>query len=143
MAFYLHFLPTIFLFTVRYSNENVLNVDPSEQRKLEEEKPSCGEQLSQEAAHLFREVCECGKRTFLYTSRKSSEESFEKLLSSAPKNQPIPDTLTDERRMEKLSTMFIIVVTIFAIFFLFWVRNFDFKMRSASLHFQADEKTFS
>ena len=124
--------------SVRYSIENALKFDENENedniKLLEEEKPSCGEQLSQEAAHLFREVCECGKRTFLTRSRSPSEDSLEKLLNSTTKN-----SLTDasisvnqsvENRMDQLCTIFIILVTIFTIFILFWIRNFDLIMRS-------------
>ena len=101
-------------------------------KPLKDNNPIYGKLFTEEAAHLFREACECG-RMKLWTKRKSSnQDSQEQRLSYPTKNSFGFDTPSTENSQEKLSSIIIIIVTVFTILFLFWIRNIDMIMKSDS-----------
>ena len=121
---------------MRKSIANIVNSLPEEKNEdtvitLKENKPSCGKRLTEYAAHLFREVCDCG-RMKLWTKRKTSNQGcqdHQKLLNSATENSLVFDTPSTENRPDKLGSIIIIIVTVFTILFLFWIKNSDMIMK--------------
>ena len=82
---------------------------------------------SKEAAHLYREVCECGKRRF-WTKKSADQDDFQSLLTSSPRTSPDPPL--NEDRLDKLCTIFLVLVTIIIILFLFFFRNSDLLLQT-------------
>ena len=116
------------------SIENILTSDHLEKNEeiakpLKENNPGYGKLFTEEAAHLFREACECG-RMKLWTKGKSANQ--EPLLSHPTKNSLVFDIPSTENRQDKLSSIIIIIVTVCTILFLFWIRNIDMIMNSDS-----------
>ena len=115
--------------SVRYSIDEMLNTDFKEKNHKFEERSEGSSKESEEeqrhgAAHLAREVCECGRRRFWTKSRKDDQDSLGNLINNSTTNLYITDTQTEDR-LENFITTLIISVTICSIVFLFWIRNRD------------------
>ena len=115
--------------SVRYSIDEMLNTDFKEKNHKFEERSEgsskeCEEEQRHGAAHLAREICECGRRRSWIKSRKDDHHSLGNLINNSTKNLYITDNPT-ENRLENFITTLIISVTICSIVFLFWIRNRD------------------
>jgi hypothetical protein len=115
------------------SIDNILNSDPKEKNEeivkpLKENNPIYGKLFTDEAAHLFRGVCECGRMKLWTKSTRSktyNQDSQEQLLNSSNKHLLVFDTPTSEDRPDKFSNLIIIIASVFTILFLFWIRNIN------------------
>ena len=120
------------------SIENMLNSDQEEKNEeivkpLKDNNPIYGKLFTEEAAHLFREVCECGRIKLWTKSTKSktyNQGTQEQLLNSTTKNSLAFDTPSSEDRPDKCGSIIIIIASVFTISFLFWIRNIDLIMKS-------------
>ena len=81
---------------------------------------------SKEAAHLYREICECGKRRF-WTKKSDDHEDFQNLLTSSPRTSPDPPST--QNRLDQLFTIVLTTTTILGIIFLFFIRNIDLILK--------------
>ena len=65
----------------------------------------CKEQLSHASAHLFTDICECGK------TKNDTHLTRESLVSSLTNNQAVLDTHSTENRLDKFFTILMLMVT--------------------------------
>ena len=77
---------------------------------------------SKEAAHLYREICECGKRRF-WGKKSDEQDEFQNLLNFSPRISPTPPSW--EERLDQLFTIVLIFATVIVCIALFFVRNID------------------
>ena len=92
-----------------------------------------GKLFTEEAAHLFRDVCECGRMKLWTKSSKTKtydQGSQERLLYSSTKNSLIFDNPSSDDRPDKLGSIIIIIALVFTVLFLFWIRNIDLIMKN-------------
>ena len=114
--------------SIRYSAENLRTTDPE---NPEEEGDKDEENLRKETAHLYKEFCECGKKRFLQRSKKYGHGDLDSFLNSSLATSSaasfVPSSATSSSKPfyngDKVFTIILYVITIFAMIFLFLVRN--------------------
>ena len=117
--------------SVRYSMDEIWNTD---QNELDNENFNAefNDNLSQVKAHLFKEVCECGRNRLRTKTNNDDLDSLDNLINCSTQNLISSDAHLTQNRSENICIMFIIIVFLITIFFLFFIRNFDLIMNNGS-----------